>query len=169
MAISDFRFLAIASLAALTIAGTPAHSADEAYYPITAARVDLSLKLGKLTPDYREGSGRASSFIGEFSKRHLTPLDRPQSVTFPPEYFEDTLVIMGVVPPQNMIGKAASPVCSFRGRTVLSKGVIKDGNYVEDNGPISTEGRTPCSAWLKARGMEMMQPSAAGETPPNNQ
>ncbi len=169
MAMPDFRFLAIASLAALTIASTPAQSADEKYRPITRAGVDLSLKLGKLTPDYREGSGQASAFIIEFAKRHLAPLDRPQMAAFPQKYSEDTLVTMGVVPPQNMIGKAASPVCSFRGRTVLSKGVIKDGNYVEDNGPISTEGRTPCSAWLKARGMEMMQPSAAGETPPNNQ
>lgn len=169
MAMSDFRLLASASLAALTIAGNPAQSADEKYRPITRAGVDLSLKLGKLTPDYVEGSSQASAFIIEFAQKHLAPLDRPQMAAFPQKYSEDTLVTMGVVPPQNMIGKAASPVCSFRGRTVLSKGVIKDGNYVEDNGPISTEGKTPCSAWLKARGMEMMQPSAAGETPPNNQ
>lgn len=169
MAMSDFRLLAGASLAALTIASAPAQSADDVYYPITGARVDLSTKLGKLTPDYIEGSSQASAFIIEFAQKHLAPLDRPQMAAFPQKYSEDTLVTIGVVPPQNLIGKTASPVCSFKGKAVLSKGFIMNGKYSEDNSPFSTEGRTPCSAWLLQQGKAMTAPTSVGESAPKNQ
>lgn len=168
MAISDFRLLAGASLAALTIASAPAQSADDVYYPITGARVDLSTKLGKLTPDYREGSGRASSFIGEFAQKHLQASTKPQSVTFPKEFFDDTLVAAGVVPPQDKL-KAGSPMCAWRGNQVLLKGIIKDGNFIEDTSPLPQQAGNLCYAWLKARGIEMMQPTSVGESAPKNQ
>ncbi len=168
MAISDFRSLVSASLTALTIASAPAQSADDKYRPVTYARVDLSIKLGKLTPDYREGSGRASSFIGEFAERHKQASTKPQSVTFPKEFFDDTLVVAGVAPPQAKLN-AGSPVCAWRGQQVLLKGIIKDGNFIEDNTPLPQQAGNLCYAWLKARGMEMMQPTSVGETPSRNQ
>lgn len=146
------------SAAAMAVAaafGTvaPAYADDVVQHPLLGVKGTRYMFLldeqVSAIPGVPMGTGdRVGGFVGALEAKLRAPMDRPQSVTYPPGPMQGQLIMTAVVPPRSKFASANIPVCVEMGDRIL-------GTY-----SITPDGRVLTDTWAG-----MAQPTAAPSAP----